>query len=186
MPILENITQKNQKPLIVLYGIPGVGKLTVAKELHKITNLPLFHNHLSKDLVDSVFSPNKPMGLINEIRFSFFKTACEQNLGLVFTFVYAKTVDDDFMNRITNIAESIQTPIYFIQLTCQESVLKTRIENESRTKHNKVRDFSLLQETMKKYDLLSPYSNDKNHLIIDTTNIEPAETANQILQLVKY
>jgi len=175
----------SQKPIIVLYGIPGVGKLTVARKLHEISKLPLFHNHLSKDLVDSVFKSSKRMDLIDEIRFSFFKTASEQNLGLIFTFVYAKDVDDDFMNEIFNIAKSNNAPLFFIQLTCKESVLKNRLANESRNKYNKLRDFNLLQETMKKYDLINPYSTDENHLIIDTTNLEPQETADQILQFIK-
>lgn len=175
-----------KKPLIVLYGIPGVGKLTVAKELHKISGLPLFHNHLSKDLVDSVFTQSKRMDLIDEIRFSFFKTASEQNLGLIFTFVYAKDVDDHFMDQVVNIAKSNNTPLYFIQLTCSESVLKVRLEDETRSKYNKLRDFSLLQETMKSYDLINPYTTDQNHLIIDTTNLKPEETAEQIFKFINY
>jgi len=41
--------------LLVLHGAPGAGKLTVAKELRALTGYRLFHNHLTFDLVASVF-----------------------------------------------------------------------------------------------------------------------------------
>lgn len=41
--------------LVVIYGAPGVGKLTVARELARKTGYKLFHNHLTVDLVKSLF-----------------------------------------------------------------------------------------------------------------------------------
>ena len=41
--------------LVFIYGPPGVGKLTVAKELAGLTGYKLFHNHLSIDWVLPVF-----------------------------------------------------------------------------------------------------------------------------------
>jgi len=41
--------------LVYLYGPPGVGKLTVARELVALTGFKLFHNHLTVDLVRSLF-----------------------------------------------------------------------------------------------------------------------------------
>ena len=40
--------------LVVLYGPPGVGKLTVGTELSELTGFKLFHNHLTVNLVTSV------------------------------------------------------------------------------------------------------------------------------------
>ena len=37
--------------LVILYGPPGVGKLTVGRELAARTGFKLFHNHLTVDLV---------------------------------------------------------------------------------------------------------------------------------------
>ena len=41
--------------LIFMYGPPGVGKLTVARELSQLTGYKLFHNHLVVNLVYAVF-----------------------------------------------------------------------------------------------------------------------------------
>ena len=40
----------------MLIGPQAVGKMTVGQELTKITNLKLFHNHMSIDLVSNFFS----------------------------------------------------------------------------------------------------------------------------------
>ena len=41
--------------LIVIFGPPAVGKMTVGKELSRITKLKLFHNHMSIELVNKFF-----------------------------------------------------------------------------------------------------------------------------------
>lgn len=41
--------------LVILYGPPAVGKLTVGAELAELTGFKLFHNHLTTDMVMSLF-----------------------------------------------------------------------------------------------------------------------------------
>ena len=41
--------------IVFIHGPVASGKLTVAKELSKLTGLPIFHNHLCVDLVTSLF-----------------------------------------------------------------------------------------------------------------------------------
>ena len=41
--------------LVLIHGAPAVGKLSVARELAKLTGFRLFHNHLTVDLVSAVF-----------------------------------------------------------------------------------------------------------------------------------
>ena len=41
--------------LIIIFGPPAVGKMTVGYELAKITGLRLFHNHMTIDLVLNFF-----------------------------------------------------------------------------------------------------------------------------------
>lgn len=43
--------------LLFLYGPPAVGKFTVAKEWAALTGFKFLHNHLTIDLVTSVFEP---------------------------------------------------------------------------------------------------------------------------------
>ena len=54
--------------LVFIYGLPGVGKLTVAKELSIITGYKLFHNQCSLKLkidylAEAEFRPDEHRGL---------------------------------------------------------------------------------------------------------------------------
>lgn len=46
--------------LIFIYGLPVMGKLTVAQELMAITGYKVFHNHLVVDTLLSVFEFGSP------------------------------------------------------------------------------------------------------------------------------
>lgn len=45
--------------LIYIYGPPASGKLTVAKELEKLTKYKLFHNHLINDVISEIMDFDK-------------------------------------------------------------------------------------------------------------------------------
>lgn len=40
---------------VIIFGPQAVGKMTVGKELEKITDLKLFHNHMTIELVTHYF-----------------------------------------------------------------------------------------------------------------------------------
>jgi broad-specificity NMP kinase len=46
--------------VIFIHGPPAAGKLTIASLLSEMTGLPLFHNHLTVDLVKSLFEFGSP------------------------------------------------------------------------------------------------------------------------------
>ena len=67
----------------------GVGKLTVAREIAKLTGFKVFHNHLAVDLVESVFEfGSQPFVELREkVWLAVFSQAVAANLdGLIFTF----------------------------------------------------------------------------------------------------
>ena len=40
---------------VFIYGAPGVGKLTVAKEFSRISDYKLFHDHILQDSLSLIF-----------------------------------------------------------------------------------------------------------------------------------
>ena len=76
---------------IIIFGPQAVGKMTVGHELEKITNLKLFHNHMTIELVSNYFSYSTPTGrrLVKLFREEIFKEVASSDLeGLIFTWLW--------------------------------------------------------------------------------------------------
>lgn len=74
---------------VLLFGPQAVGKMTVGQELAKKTNLKLFHNHMTIELLAPLFEFNSKMWRLTnlfceEILRSFSKS---NQYGMTFTYV---------------------------------------------------------------------------------------------------
>lgn len=70
----------------------AVGKMTVGQELAKITDLKLFHNHMTIELVSNFFSYGSSEGkrLVHLFRKEIFEAVAKSDLeGMIFTYVWA-------------------------------------------------------------------------------------------------
>ena len=98
--------------LIFLFGMPSVGKLTVAQELSNLTDFKVFHNHLTVDLVTSLFEFGSVpfIELREKIWLETFSQALQANmLGLIFTFAFDQTVSNNFPDKVQNLINAYQT-----------------------------------------------------------------------------
>ena len=82
--------------LIFFYGPPASGKLTIAEKLSERTGIPLFHNHLSRDLIKNIYGDrlNENYALVDRIRFDVLDYCSKNQTDLIFTYVYAGGFDD--------------------------------------------------------------------------------------------
>src|ERR1700745_147239 len=113
--------------LIFISGLPGVGKLTVAKELSALTGYKLFHNHLVVDLRLAVFPFGSPqfVELRESIWLSVFDQASRVRLpGLIFTFAAENTVRQAFVTRMEETIRVHGGTIQFVELICDEDELR--------------------------------------------------------------
>src|SRR5919107_5642499 len=94
--------------LVFIYGPPGVGKLSVARELARTTGYRLFDNHVSIDCAESVFDFGTPSfgKVVGAIRETVIGEAARAGVSLVFTFVYARPEDTPFVERVCELVES--------------------------------------------------------------------------------
>ena len=107
--------------LIFLHGLPGVGKLTVARELTALTGFGIFHNHLAVDLVGSVFEfGSQPFVELREkVWLAVFSQAVASRLdGLIFTFAYDRTVRGCFIDEVRKLVEEKGGNVLFVELRC--------------------------------------------------------------------
>src|SRR5690606_6532473 len=106
--------------LVFIYGPPGVGKLTVAKELAKITDYKIFHNHLTVDLLREFFAfgTDQFWRLNTKIRFDIIKNAAEQNVNLIITNVYAKGDLENHVKKINTLLKKHKGRLLLVKLCC--------------------------------------------------------------------
>lgn len=170
--------------LVVLYGPPAVGKLTVAKELAKLTGYRVFHNHMTVDFLDVVFGYGTPgfFRLLAELRVHIIEAAAKTALpGLIFTFVYANPSDDPFMRRLTRAMKKNGGSIHFVRLHCTKNELYRRVTRTSRRRFGKMLTVKQLDRDLKEADLRSEFSA-PGGLSIDTTTLSPRIAAQNIVQ----
>ena len=90
--------------IVVLYGLPGVGKLTVARGLARLRGYRVFHNHLVFDAVEALFPFGSPtfVELRDRLWLELLERAIRENGGdIVFTIARDGTLDAGFLTRFT-------------------------------------------------------------------------------------
>lgn len=172
--------------LIVLYGPPAAGKYTIAKAVAERTGYKLFHNHLTVDLLKSVFEFGTPefFRLSQSIRLDIFEQAAKLNIpGIVFTVVYEKPTDDAFVRQLIERIEAQGGEIIFIQIYCEKDVLLQRVTQESRKQFRKLKTQEGLLNTLANGDQLSTIDFVDSSKI-DSTHLTVEETVAQALAII--
>ena len=170
--------------LIFMSGQPGVGKLTVAKELSALTGYKLFHNHLVVDLLLSVFPFGSPqfVDLRESIWLSVFEQACRARLpGLIFTFNAENTLRQSFIAKAQDVVAANGGTIFFVELTCDERELQQRMDTPSRRRHTKLTSWAKYQE-LKAAGAFSAPKLPEPTLTADTGKLDPKSVALQIAE----
>jgi hypothetical protein len=168
--------------LIFISGLPGVGKLTVAKELSALTGYSLFHNHLAVDLLTSVFPFGSPqfVELRESIWLSVFEQACRAQLaGLIFTFNAENTVRQCFIAKTEQTLAAEGGALCFVELICEEDELRRRMDAPSRHKYTKLTSWAKYEE-LKAAGAFSSPKLPEPAITVDTGKLDPKSAALQI------
>lgn len=170
--------------LVLLFGSAAVGKMTVGQELTKITDLRLFHNHMTIEPVLEIFGYYKPDTIEKLRKIIFEDYANSNNYGLIFTFIWAFDCQEDWDNvkAITEIFSD--GDIYYVELTASLETRLKRNKTENRlankpSKRNIEFSDKLMLNDESKYRLISndgeiPF---ENYIKIDNSNLEPDTVA---------
>jgi len=174
---------------VLVFGPQAVGKMTVGQELAKITDLKLFHNHMTIDLVSNFFDYDSKEGkrLVHLFRQEIFEEVSKSSLdGMIFTYVWAFNMQDDwdYVNQISQLFESRGGNVYFVELEAdlEERLERNKSSNRLENKPTK-RDVELsegrLKKSMEKYRLNSLEGEIKysNYIKINNTNLSAEEVA---------
>ena len=168
--------------LLIIYGAPAAGKLTIATEVARRTGFKLFHNHLSISCVKPVFEfGSLPfLKMVSLIRYAMLAEAAREGVDLIHTFVYASGEDDEHFARLIASVEDHGGEVHLVLLKCDPDELKARIGNDSRVGIGKLVDPDSIEGSLKKYDPRSTFPG-RESLVIDTTNITIDDAAGRII-----
>ncbi len=175
--------------LVVIMGSGAVGKMTVGRELMKITDYRLFHNHHMIEPVIDIFG-RVDGALVSRLREEVFDAFVKTDYsGMIFTYMWAFDMqsDWDYMRSVAEKFESTGGRVYYVELVADRAVRIERNKSENRLNNKpSKRDVVLSEDRMlreeTKYRLVSnegeiPFD---NYIKIDNTDLEPAEVARMI------
>jgi len=171
--------------LIFIYGPPASGKLTIAEKLSNETGIPLFHNHLSRDLVKDIYQDDllNHYGLVDKIRFDVLEYCAKNQTDLIFTYVYGGSFDDKNVRSFINKIESNGGEVLFVELTAEPNDLVDRVDNESRKKFKKLTDRAVMEklvESMEEFKISFVDS-----LKINTSEMSVDESVKKVIKDLK-
>ena len=139
--------------MLFLIGNAAVGKMTVGQELMKITDLRLFHNHMTIEPVLEIFGyfNAKAIHRLREVVFEeFAASAC---YGLIFTMMWAfdMQADWDYIEHVKDIfkQKNENAAFYYCELVASQEIRLERNATENRLKHKaSKRDLELSRQRL--------------------------------------
>ena len=181
------------KTRVIILGPHAVGKMTVGQALAKITDLRLFHNHMSIELTRKLFVHTEPeWQILNEgIRRTVFELFAKGDFpGLIFTYMCAFDQPSEFayLQNLIDLFASNGADCYVVELCAdfEERLGRNKSENRLYHKESK-RDLAWSEAEMRKTSeqyRLNSYDGEvlpfAHYLKLDNTNLSPEETAEKI------
>jgi hypothetical protein len=178
--------------LVIIFGPQAVGKMTVGHELEKITDLKLFHNHMTIELVQPFFNYSTAEGkrLVRLFRNEIIEAVSKSDLpGLIFTMIWEfdNPSDWDYIKQISEMFYGNSKKVYLVELEADTDVRVERNKTEHRLLHKPTKRNVEWSETqlLKADKEIRMNSKDgeiqsSDYFRINNTNIGPDETARMI------
>ena len=177
--------------LVVLFGPPAVGKMTVVQELERLTGFRLFHLHQVIDLVLQYFPYSTDPAssyerLVVSYRRLFFEEAARSGLQIVTTagWRFDLPAEEEALRSYIQPFLARGGSVYFVELIASLETRLGRNQTENRRRHKKT-DWST-EEALRRDAELHQYDSggvlpfDLPFLRIDTEHLTARATAERI------
>lgn len=177
--------------VLFLIGNAAVGKMTVGQELMKITDLRLFHNHMTIEPVIEIFGYFYPK-VIHRLREVIFEEfAATECYGLIFTILWAfdSRFDWEYIEHVKDIfkQKNNDTEFYYVELVASQKIRLERNATENRMKHKaSKRDIDISNQRLLNDDAnhrCESYDGEitfENYIKIDNSYLAPDTVAKKI------
>lgn len=183
--------------LLMVFGPPAAGKMTVGREIARLTGFKLFHNHMTVEPVLDIFEFGSPpfTRLVDEFRRRILEEAASSALpGLVFTYVWALNDPGDkaVVDSYAGIVEEAGGTVVFAELACpldvrlQRNRTPLRLDLKRSKRDVEASDTWLMASddyvlnTGGEYDA-STLVGGRPHVKVDNTDLSPEAAAHEIV-----
>ena len=170
--------------LYIIYGLPGVGKLTVARELMRLLpGYKLFHIHLLADMLESVFGFDGEgfIDLRNRMWPMVIERAVADGIpGLITTFVFEKSLPGEMVPNVRDHVIGAGGRVRFVHLTCEKAENDRRLTSPERTRFRKMTSVDEFNSILKSGHFTTP-GDLGDTLTLDTTHLTVEQAADRIV-----
>ena len=180
--------------LILITGAQAVGKMTVGESLKNKTGFSMTTNHDSLELAAKIYgwSTSAHKELSENIRKATFNAAINNDVDLIFTYVWAFNQQEDW-EYVENINKMFNGELYIVELVTDLQTRMERNKTEYRlsmkpSKRKIEHSEQELISSLDKYRLISNEGEVKypNYIKIDNTNLSPEEVADIIINKFSF
>jgi AAA domain len=130
--------------VVILCGLPGVGKLTIANGLADLRGFRVFHNHLVFDAVEALFDFGSPsfIELRERLWLELLARAVRERVGdIAFTIARDQSLRADFLIALVSALSEVGANVHCIELACSTDELAQRIVSTDRARFGKITSF---------------------------------------------
>ncbi len=155
---LNDLTALNgHMNLVLIYGPFASGKLTIGKELQKLTGYRFLEKNAINKAPLQVFPFGTPVfkRITGRLRLDICREAATHNVDLITSLVYLAGEDDNYIKELINAVTGEGGKIHFVRVKCAEGVLLKRVSEKSREGKGKILDPDQMKELLYKSDITS-------------------------------
>lgn len=184
-----------ENTIIYLIGFAGVGKFTIAQQLHLKTGAQIVDNHLINNPILSVIYTDgitpipkaawHKIAIIRQTVYSAIEDISPKNWNFIFTneLIDGYKVDAEIFASIAHIAQKRNSIFIPVRLICDLDELSRRVQSTDRASRYKL---TSVEATHHKFESFSVLKCDHpNTLTLDVTHLTATESADKIIEHIK-
>jgi predicted kinase len=148
--------------LIMVCGLPGTGKTTVAKKIADGTKSLVFNTDIiRKELFDKPKYTGKEKSLVYELLFDMAEKFLRSAKNVVLDGTFYKK---EFRDRMREIAKRVNSDFHVVEVRCDERVLRKRMAERKGKKTPSDADFRVYRKVKREFEPIR-----EKHFVVDTT-----------------
>lgn len=173
--------------VIIIYGEPATGKLTIAKELARKTGYKILDNHSTIDLILKFFELQEPPfgRLIQKIRMLILEELIQANKSVIWTTGMPNIPSTRlFYKNLQQYVLDQGGIIKFCHIKCSKEEQAKRVVNKSRYNSQKIQDVEKLEKALGDVDF-NPGDMLENSLSINNTFRSVESVTEEIIRFIE-